>query len=420
MADKPLPGTFALPSIEQYQAGLRAQAAKPGGWAGGLQASIFDLTRGPMGYKTPEEKKIQAASSIMKDATQRAAAVATDPLKQRQAVLTDVIQSFNALGMTDLVAQAMPELSQLNQQLEEMRKLGGEADSARLKANREVLTFADDIAEPGLKNAGTRASTDASIASAAESRADTRLKTQEANAGKPQTWYFPDKKGYEAVDIRDPASIQAAVRRGGFPSNADTTVDDPSKLGKQTKNKLNDALLASQNSLASLKNVSAGFDPSFLQIPSQLAFGGMKAAERLGVTLPAEMGVSLGKYSGFQRNAIEGLNTYIHDMTGAAMTNAEVPRLRKGYPDPEHDSPTVFVSKYRETVRAVLGIQKRAQLALNAGLDLTPEQLSAMAPAVVTDAELNEVLGPMASPSASGTPAAPGSAAERAQRLGIK
>jgi hypothetical protein len=259
-ANDPLPGTFALPSLEQFQAAQRAQLAKPkqqgDGWNRLLQTSVFDLTRGPMGYKTPQERQLSNANAIMQDAISKAAVVSSDPLEQRRVALSDMVQRFNSLGYTELVAQAMPELTQLEQRQQEMRKLTAEADSAGSNARVNLATEGERVAKAYLDNASTAASTEGSIAGAEASRAKAardRVETASAS-NEGQNYQSPDGKSFINVSKLDKGT-RDALRSQGWVEVTTVNRDGATMGGKKEGEEFRSAAVDTANLINALGDI---------------------------------------------------------------------------------------------------------------------------------------------------------------------
>lgn len=305
MADpKPLPGTFAMPSLESYQKSLRKEYAKEGGWGGLIKSGVFDLTRGPMGYQSDDERKVASASAIVQDATAKAASVSNDPLKQRQMVLNDVVQRFNALGMTDLVAQAMPELSALNQQLEEMRKLGAEADSAAIKALRETSTLGADIEDAKLKPDATRSTIDENKAQAARNRTETAALSAEG-----QNYQSPDGKTAINVSKLD-AKTRNALRAQGW-VEVNNVQRDGASLGSKAEG---EAFRTSAVDTANLVHQLADIRQLTIDQPGAWSPGGKVASAIQGVVNHVnyslkQQGIDPGDFNAATTTTREGTST---------------------------------------------------------------------------------------------------------------
>jgi hypothetical protein len=254
MASNDQAGSFLLPTLETYQKSMRDSTVKAagGGWNSVLQGGAFDLAR-TLGYRTPEERKIAQASAIYNDSVKRASSTSSDPLEQRRQVLIDLTQKFNSMGMSEYVAQILPELAQLEQRKQEMRKLTAEAGSAESKQTVDAATMGNDIAQDILGNVKTGADINESNARAADLESQTKLRGAEG-----QNYYNP-KTGDQINVSQMDESVRAALRSAGYIEiNTAITTDDPNKLRTKDRKEFNDAALATadlMNNLADIKEV---------------------------------------------------------------------------------------------------------------------------------------------------------------------
>lgn len=142
-------------------------------------------------------------------------------------------------------------------------------------------------------------------------------------------------------------------------------------LTKKTTTDLQDQLLSSTAASDRLGETIGKFDEEFLTIGGKVKFGALAMADKTGIPLSDEFKDELTKFTDFKSGALNDLNLYIKEITGAAMTNAEADRLRKAMPDPEEDSPTQFLAKLNKVYEETLVVRQRAQMALDQGLDAT-------------------------------------------------
>jgi hypothetical protein len=125
------------------------------------------------------------------------------------------------------------------------------------------------------------------------------------------------------------------------------------KLGREVGNELDKKQLNTQESLARLNTISSTFKPEFQTIEDRLGYAWTEFASKFragqAVVTP-DQERSLAEFSAFRADAINNLNQYIKEITGAAMTNAEAARIMRAMPNPgegifDGDSPVQFKSK---------------------------------------------------------------------------
>ena len=151
--------------------------------------------------------------------------------------------------------------------------------------------------------------------------------------------------------------------------------------GKKATGTIEEKLFNAREGLARLSGIEQSARPEFLQTGPRLnaAWSGIK--ESMGVDLNPEDKAFLADYSTFKMNAIENINRYIKEITGAQMSEAEATRLRKGVPDPgdswyNGDSPTQFNAKLKAQTRSLRAANARYTYALKNGWDMNPDRLA--------------------------------------------
>ena len=208
--------------------------------------------------------------------------------------------------------------------------------------------------------------------------------------GKYEKLLDPEKKTeakvYDAVTVKmrdgttatyrknDPR-LDAAFDKGGVPfkssvEGSQSEVFDPTK---KTTDELQKGLLSSNENLARLEQAADMFDPDYLTYQTGIEQAALKVAEKAGVDIGESGREKITKVSKFKRNAIENLNLYIKEITGAQMSEAEADRLRKAVPDAENDSPTEFKAKMDDAIEQLRKKQTRYAYALENGIE--PESL---------------------------------------------
>lgn len=127
-----------------------------------------------------------------------------------------------------------------------------------------------------------------------------------------------------------------------------------------TKNEIDKKIVNTVEQTSRLGQIEKMIDPEFLTYGGGLKAAGAKFWEKtMGQgSLNPETQQFMEKYSQFHQNAIENLNQYIKEITGAQMSEAEAARLRRGMPDPgddpfSGDSPSQFSAKLRDRIRTL-------------------------------------------------------------------
>ena len=144
-------------------------------------------------------------------------------------------------------------------------------------------------------------------------------------------------------------------------------------LEKPTKKAIEGQILETTKTLSSLDQIDSLYDPSFLQIPTQLSNYVDLTMEKL-TGIPPENADALVRYAQFRAATQELFSTILKQLSGAAVTRFELENAKTFLPD-KSDSPTVFKAKVdnlRTISRAAL---YRAQQ-LRAGNDKITEDLA--------------------------------------------
>jgi hypothetical protein len=118
--------------------------------------------------------------------------------------------------------------------------------------------------------------------------------------------------------------------------------------GKEARNEIEKRLFAATEQKARIGAIRASFKPEWQTVDEQLKQYGISWVDSIGPLrhkIPPAMRQSHAEYTQYRQDAFTNMNQYIKDMTGAAMSEQEAVRLRKGIPDPEKDGPTAFQAK---------------------------------------------------------------------------
>ena len=144
-------------------------------------------------------------------------------------------------------------------------------------------------------------------------------------------------------------------------------------LGKEASNVVDKDLLGLGRSRMNFQSTMEQFKPEYLTRPYQLKMTALSETEKLNPSsLNDQQRSELAGYSAFTKNAMNNLNEYINQITGAAVgAGDEEKRLRAAIPDPQKDSPTEFVSKTNEALRLGKLFEVRLAYVKKNGLKLT-------------------------------------------------
>jgi hypothetical protein len=135
-------------------------------------------------------------------------------------------------------------------------------------------------------------------------------------------------------------------------------------LTKKTQGEIEEKLMAGHEQYARISEIISGFKPEYQEVGYRWGqtITGLKA--RLGRDISPEDAQELAGFKSYQRTAIENINLYIKEMTGAQMSEKEANRLRLAQPDPGEkwytgDDPITFKAKADNVIKSVRAVIAR-------------------------------------------------------------
>ena len=163
--------------------------------------------------------------------------------------------------------------------------------------------------------------------------------------------YVASPSGMDIEVGPDGTIIRTGISRGGK--------DDTQR---KTKGTIEGKLMANANNLARLDTIRRKYKRKFLEWGPRITARLLSWKSKFGKKLSSEENKFIQEISGFTRDAIENINLYIKEITGAQMSNPEAGRIRLAQPDPGEgvfggDAPEVFEAKLESAYASV----KRAQ-----------------------------------------------------------
>lgn len=148
---------------------------------------------------------------------------------------------------------------------------------------------------------------------------------------------------------RDRANILALGYAAQGKGDAAKMFADPERLGKEAGNKNSEEELKATRTLQNLNMIRSSYDPSYLQIPTQVGMWGAQLASKFK-TLPPQTQQNLYKYVTFRRDSAANINQAIKDNSGATVTDQELRRNLIELPNAgsgvfDGDDPVTFKAK---------------------------------------------------------------------------
>lgn len=155
-----------------------------------------------------------------------------------------------------------------------------------------------------------------------------------------------------------------------------TTTALPGKkqgLTPSIQTKTQQGVLDTSAGIQRLNEIGKSFDPKFLELGTKWDAFKTRWKDKLSIPITGVEREQLENFAYFRRDAIDNINRYIKEITGAQMSEREADRLRKAAPDPgegffDGDSPTEFQSKWKSSMKSLKLSQARYIYLLQNGI----------------------------------------------------
>jgi hypothetical protein len=188
---------------------------------------------------------------------------------------------------------------------------------------------------------------------------------------------------YIANEASDSArGVVVEQNEDGFTIRTNAPQGGSSGSGNQTatKNQLEEELVKIEDRIGRIEDIEETYNSEFLETFERLKMKGAAFWEKLAGrgSLGPETERKLRNYTVFQANALDNLNRYIHEMTGAQLSQFEAERLRAPLPDPGEGaiarmSPTQFEAALQRIKETAKNSKKRKEYLMRNGV-LQPGQ----------------------------------------------
>jgi len=170
----------------------------------------------------------------------------------------------------------------------------------------------------------------------------------------------------------------AKAKKSGFAirtnSDGSTTIIQGPDAGKSiglqraTKSKIEAKIFDAQNLVARADLIEKSYNDDFLTYGEQLTQWGQDVFEKAGGSLSPEQTRAKQEYSKFRRRTFDNLNMFLSEVSGAAVNEHEMKRLKESMPSMA-DGPTVFKQKMDDVLQQGRLMMGRYQYAKDNSLD---------------------------------------------------
>jgi len=148
------------------------------------------------------------------------------------------------------------------------------------------------------------------------------------------------------------------------------------EMTPKTKGTIEEKLLGGKEQLARMQSISSEFKPEYQEIGFRLQNTWTSIKAKFGQNVSSEDSQKLIEFKKFQRKAIENINLYIKELTGAQMSEKEADRLRLAQPDPgeswwQGDDPITFKADMDDILKATRAAVARYEYYRTKGLSDT-------------------------------------------------
>lgn len=138
--------------------------------------------------------------------------------------------------------------------------------------------------------------------------------------------------------------------RTGVPTDTDVT--------KKTQAGLEEKIMNGMEQYQRIQAIATEFKPEYQEIGKRLGATWTSVKAKFGKDVSEDDANFLTAFKKYQRKAIENINKYIKEMTGAQMSEKEASRLRLAQPDPGEkwysgDDPITFKAKMDDVLKTV-------------------------------------------------------------------
>jgi len=126
-----------------------------------------------------------------------------------------------------------------------------------------------------------------------------------------------------------------------------------SEWGTAATNDIEKGILSMSENKMKLNQIEQSYDPEFLTMQGKFRAGFANILDRWDTLTDPEEIKYLERYTEFSQGAYDQLNTYIKEITGAALSQAEAERIMEAIPNPAKDGPKKFKAGLDRAIKKV-------------------------------------------------------------------
>jgi hypothetical protein len=144
-------------------------------------------------------------------------------------------------------------------------------------------------------------------------------------------------------------------------------------MSKKTQGAIEEKIVSGKEQLERMRAIQKEFKPEYQELGTRFESAWTSLKAKLGQPVEEADRKELVGFKKYQRKAIENINLYIKELTGAQMSEKEADRLRLAQPDPgekwyQGDDPITFKAKMDDVIRMTRAAIARFEYYRNQGI----------------------------------------------------
>lgn len=168
----------------------------------------------------------------------------------------------------------------------------------------------------------------------------------------------PYEKPSHGISMTTPDGTEVQIGGNGVPNYGGVG------LTKPNANKLQEAFINAQGNAYALREQMAKYKPEFSTLGGRFKAGVANLKEQVGMENAPQQQQYLADFTSWKADTLALLSQYLHQLSGAAISEHELVRLKGGFPNPD-DGPSEYKAKADATMRRFALVQARAAYLLS-------------------------------------------------------